>query len=452
MSQSPQHTPAAANRVEIQVPVMPVAQYAQQMGFPVPGSSCDQHRDAGARFIELTTHTDEAFAAHLADTRASKRARVDEDDEEAPNLAEPQAAKPFKVKAVKKKSKKGDSGNKLLKDLREIVARQGHGPMNYSDITKRFTAPINLIELLQMSPSYAKHLRHDSTRVNNKKQPNQQTVGASTIEMSHTKAQVKTDHTTANFYRPLYPELVTVRPADKAFRLCGSILHKVDGVDTNIILETAWTIADQGSEICLITKGLAAMFGLKAYALTAEEKSGIRMGTADGQSCQLTHYITCVFTCEGITRTVQAFIRPGSTFDQFQLLLGLPWLHDVDAHIGIRQGTIEIGDIRRGEKRVKIKGPQFIQSTKHNLILLPLSPAYQPQIQFTNHLMENNPDAPTAVDLNHPSIPHRFGTNASQGQSNAVQQPQVEDSDSSAEYETDSDSDSSDEEDGESGN
>jgi hypothetical protein len=35
---------------------------------------------------------------------------------------------------------------------------------------------------------------------------------------------------------PLYPELVSVMAKDKAFRIAGSILRKVDGVDTNITL------------------------------------------------------------------------------------------------------------------------------------------------------------------------------------------------------------------------
>jgi hypothetical protein len=129
----------------------------------------------------------------------------------------------------------------------------------------------------------------------------------------------------------------------------------------------------------------------------------MRMCTADGQSCILTHFTVFVFTCKGIKREVQAFVRPGSK-DGYQLILGLPWLYSVDAHIAIRSSTIEIGDLGYGEKRVALQGPRFVQSAKHSLMLEPVSAKYESLVQSKNFLMDNKRERPVGVTANHPSV------------------------------------------------
>jgi hypothetical protein len=61
---------------------------------------------------------------------------------------------------------------------------------------------------------------------------------------------------------------------------------------------------------------------------------------------------------------VHAFVRPGRHADEeLSLLLGLPWLHDIDAHFGTRDSVVRIGDREKGEKPTKLRGPLFIPST-----------------------------------------------------------------------------------------
>jgi hypothetical protein len=58
---------------------------------------------------------------------------------------------------------------KIIKTLREITSRAGQGPIDYKEFTTGIKVTINLIDLLQMSPDYAKALRTYSTRINNNK-------------------------------------------------------------------------------------------------------------------------------------------------------------------------------------------------------------------------------------------------------------------------------------------
>ncbi len=400
--------------VEVQVsePPQPVREisvedFAEQTGYVLPprgnrSGNSNGDNNLGCRITEVAFDL-EAFQM---ETRNNKRARVEEDAEDAENLAQPQTAKPFKVKPTKKPTKEQ---KKVLRELREIVARQGMGPMDYNDIAKRFTAPIDLISLCQMSPSFSKFIRHTSTRVNHKKGKPAESAEA-TIETSSLSAEVTIhsrsvglDSTLIN--APLYPVLVRVSAEDKAFRIEGSIMKKIDGVDTNVVLRLEWGIVDQGSEICIITRGLAAMFDLKCFPISTDLKKTIRMVTADGEACVLTHFTTLIFTCRNVRRTVQAFIRPGSTMSQLQLLLGLPWLHDVDGHLHIRNSTLEIGDISIGEHRVKIQGPKFIQSRRHKLMLQPAHSKYRANVEFADRMMSSNIEKPLGVAATDVSIP-----------------------------------------------
>jgi hypothetical protein len=100
------------------------------------------------------------------------------------------------------------------------------------------------------------------------------------------------------------------------------------------------------------------------------------INTADRNSSALLAYTSFMIGVNGIWRRVYAFIRPELKNNQgeLSLLLGLPWLDDVDAKIHIRQSAIEIGDQSRGEKTVTLQGPIFVPSSEHRLILHPKNP------------------------------------------------------------------------------
>jgi hypothetical protein len=56
------------------------------------------------------------------------------------------------------------------------------------------------------------------------------------------------------------------------------------------------------------------------------------------------------------------------------ILFGLPWLWDVDAHISIRNATIRVGDTGRGEIPREVIGPTLVPSEHHMLMLPPRNP------------------------------------------------------------------------------
>lgn len=86
------------------------------------------------------------------------------------------------------------------------------------------------------------------------------------------------------------------------------------------------------------------------------------MNTADGGATELSHFVSFRIGVCGIWRRIDAFVRPvvkkGGELD-LHLLLGLPWLHEVNASIYIRDSKIIVGDSRLKEQIVEIQGPKF---------------------------------------------------------------------------------------------
>ncbi|KAI0991693.1 hypothetical protein K3495_g16494 [Podosphaera aphanis] len=97
------------------------------------------------------------------------------------------------------------------------------------------------------------------------------------------------------------------------------------------------------------------------------------MGTANGGSTQLHQYAEIKISVEDIWRTIQVFVRPPTANDRPSLILGLPWLYDVNADIKIRKFQLRIGDKEKGEKRVTIQTSEFKPAVHHKLSLIPLA-------------------------------------------------------------------------------
>ena len=67
-------------------------------------------------------------------------------------------------------------------------------------------------------------------------------------------------------------------------------------------------------------------------------------------------------------RTIQQFgVSP--TYVNYNLLLGLPWLWSVNAHISIRESKITIGDPAVGETMKNTIGPEMVFCNQHTLLL-----------------------------------------------------------------------------------
>ncbi|KAH9206297.1 hypothetical protein DL95DRAFT_416668 [Leptodontidium sp. 2 PMI_412] len=99
-------------------------------------------------------------------SRAKKRVRIQS------SADEDQPAKPKRAdnnnQAVNEEAK-AKEGEKKLRQLREIVGREGLGPINYRELASRINVPLNLLELYQLSPEVSKQFRKLSTRKNQKR-------------------------------------------------------------------------------------------------------------------------------------------------------------------------------------------------------------------------------------------------------------------------------------------
>ncbi|POS82059.1 hypothetical protein EPUL_005888, partial [Erysiphe pulchra] len=159
----------------------------------------------------------------------------------------------------------------------------------------------------------------------------------------------------------------------KAFRVPVVVKTSKNGTPVNVVMPTEVSQADQGSDMIVVTIGFLRALGISTKPLSDVGYHNLTMNVADGRSAKLTHCCTLTIGVLGVWRKVDAFVRPfdESNKTEVHLLLGMPWLHSVDAKIHIRASKIELGDVKRGEKVVELRGPQFTESTNHKLILRP---------------------------------------------------------------------------------
>ncbi|KHJ30201.1 hypothetical protein EV44_g3593 [Erysiphe necator] len=253
-------------------------------------------------------------------------------------------------------------GRRALKHLREIVGREGCGPINYIDLAKRISIPINLLELWQVSPDAAKGFRRLSTRVNKKK-----------------SKRTPTEFFSTSAYNNLVKSSENCRPnlvETKAFRVPVVARAEANGKILKVALPKHVSQADQGSEMNIISQGLVNALKLERLSLGQKGFSGLTMNTADGSATELSHFVSLHIGVCGIWRRIDAFVRPvlkkNGELD-LHLLLGIPWLHDVNASIFIRDSRIALGDPQRNERIAVIQGPTFVPSSNHRLVLYPRS-------------------------------------------------------------------------------
>ncbi|POS82401.1 hypothetical protein EPUL_005000, partial [Erysiphe pulchra] len=126
-----------------------------------------------------------------------------------------------------------------------------------------------------------------------------------------------------------------------------------------------------------------------------EDFEGLTMNVADETSAELTHYAEFEIGVLGVWRRIEAFVRPfnANKIDEIHLLLGMSWLHAVDAKILIRESIIEIGDTQKGKKVVKVEGPQFIESELHELVLCPKEDIKSQPVEFHEASSEDSDDS-----------------------------------------------------------
>ncbi|RKF60580.1 hypothetical protein OnM2_049057, partial [Erysiphe neolycopersici] len=253
------------------------------------------------------------------------------------------------------------------KQLREIIGRQGKGPVSYKKLAEDIRVNLSLMELFQISPDLSKAFRTLSTRINERTMQKRMKT-----ELPNQKEKLSTGVSDSEvlFGKAASPSAIT---NEKAFRLPVEVKTIKNGKPVRVSLPTKVAQADQGSDMVIVTIGFLEKFGLPIKSLSNKGLDGLTMNVADGTSARLTHYSQFEIGVLGVWRQVEAFVRPFSSRDsgEIHLLLGLPWLHTVCAKIWIKESIIEIGDPERGEKVVKIQGPIFMESEKHKLVLCP---------------------------------------------------------------------------------
>jgi hypothetical protein len=157
----------------------------------------------------------------------------------------------------------------------------------------------------------------------------------------------------------------------KCFRLSVTLSFKKAGRWYRVSLDES-AQADQGSEINVISRQLVEGLGMTTFPLTEVGFGSLHMLTSDGRHTLVTDFVAVKVLCEGITREIWAVVRPGPyTNNDNKLLLGLPWLWDVNAYFDIRQSSLRIGDTSRGERSVTISGPLLSPMSAHRLTLGP---------------------------------------------------------------------------------
>ncbi|POS87411.1 hypothetical protein EPUL_001146, partial [Erysiphe pulchra] len=180
---------------------------------------------------------------------------------------------------------------KALKYLREIVGREGCGPINYIDLAKRISIPKNLLELWQVSPDAAKEFRRLSIRVNKKRGKRSPTeLFSNSVNNDYTRSLLNDQSTSFE---------------KNAFRVPVVAKAEANGKIMKVTLPKHISQADQVSDISLISNLLANTFSLKSPGVR-----GFMMQTADKNLSTLRTFVIFMFRVAGIWCTVHAYIRP----------------------------------------------------------------------------------------------------------------------------------------------
>jgi hypothetical protein len=142
-----------------------------------------------------------------------------------------------------------------------------------------------------------------------------------------------------------------------------------------------WAQADQGSDLNLIAAAAVPRLGLQKHSLTqlGFEPKGLKMRTADRRDVQLDEFVCLDISVAGVRRRVQCVVNPAMMAqepqnrpDSAEILLGIPWLFDVNAVLRIRDFSVELGDPSRGESLRTICGPKHAFCSSHTLLMYPM--------------------------------------------------------------------------------
>ena len=298
-------------------------------------------------------------------------------------------------KAAMRTPRKGTKRTPKAIELNPIVGMMNektgvaHPSISVREVLSKVPSNMSIMELCYWSPSFSRELKRMVTRVTKKKgkQAKDPVVEAQSLLVEHNS--------------DLLQAMIKL---DKAFRVPCTlrIPSGKDGTTKDVEIPKSRVQADQGSEMNVISHTLARDLGLEFHTLESIGFAGLTMRTADNREAPLTYWVSLIVGVAGLWRDIQCFIGPiyadrNYTITSVGLLLGLPWLFNVNAVMTIRGSQIEIGDAALGEERRSIVGPQMVFSQKHQLVMYPKSltspPVHQEEGQKDEPLSDSSDES-----------------------------------------------------------
>lgn len=292
------------------------------------------------------------FESYLGE-QSRKRQRVEVED-----IINDGSGESVKRAQRKSRARKGQS-------LTEIVGRQGKGPLDYTKLVEEMIFKVSLLDLYQMSPDLSRAFRKLSTRISKRTdrrgksrvedQAESEVLLAGELEDLGLRDEDRCCEGVSGGVNNLQSVAPLISTERKAFRVPVVVKTSKNGTPVNVVMPTEVSQADQGSDMIVVTIGFLRALGISTKPLSDIGYHNLTMNVADGRSAKLTHCCTLTIGVLGVWRKVDAFVRPydESNKTEVHLLLGMPWLHSVDAKIHIRASKIELGDVKRGEKVVE---------------------------------------------------------------------------------------------------
>ncbi len=311
-----------------------------------------------------STHMDAEAFVNEDGQPPSKRPRPDAGEEDVVDT-------PLTDGTRKKKTAKGKGVARKPRELTKITGMLLEKPSDVQGTLKGTSVVLPFLELAQLSPFFraeVKRLLGVPRKPRKKKaaaaakepegegvipDPPPQVISHVTSMSAEAKAPKISDEVSKG--------ITAWKTKDRTSRAWAlPITACKEGSDEKWHISRNETVADQGSDICLIYPNLREHLGLQLRPISQllENKPSLRMTTADGGVHELRHWVTFMVEIQAIKREIWAFACP-SNGQNISLLLGLPFLESVDAHFHIRRGIIEIGDSDLGEAVIAIKAPQI---------------------------------------------------------------------------------------------
>jgi hypothetical protein len=338
----------------------------------------DGPRDLCELFSSNIEHTGEVFAG--VGGRPTKRTRFEVEEigpseqahsaqqDNPGDLEEEEGNRPT-VKG-KKRVGKVQTLNPLVGYLDDSTGNMDK-PISIRQLLKTQKLDLTWLDFLQYSPKACSETRRLLTRMSSKKRRKSLKATPATAQVSEIvgkPALSKNDNTQI---------LSQMTGEERAYRVPVTIRYpKVGGKTQEISLARARTHADPGSDMNCLSETVADEWGLKKQELGTHGLEGLSMGTANYGDTPLQYFVELDVGVAGLWRTIQVVLVPQSSkgilsSDQHALLLGLPWLFDVDAKLGIRQASLIIGDSKKKENPIEVTGVEQTFSGGHKIILYP---------------------------------------------------------------------------------